>query len=172
MNYTLPILLLAALPSLAQHVSPNESKRRLDAKYGFRDVRFETDTASISGLQRAFTSGVTTFYERPTDSHTVGTTTLDHIYYGFVEGRLAEVVLRSTIQNNGFDLVKAYQAEYGEGCTVCSQGDYYWGSDKTRLSIQLNRAAGDVRVRMWSKAMEKVEDAAAKKAGKQAARDL
>jgi len=167
------LFVFAALPGFAQRVNPNEAKKKMDAKYGFREVRFEADTTTISGLQRAFKTGVTVYYRRPADNLTVGTATLASIYYGFVEGKLAEVLLETKGFENTNAVREAFQAEFGEGCSVCGgRGDYYWGSDKERITIDVDTANGDASIMIVSKPMLKATAVATKKAGKKAASDL
>ena len=157
----------------AQTVGAGEAKRRMDAKYGFRDVRFEVDTTSIPGLRRAFVLPPNVFYTRPADNLTVGEAKLHTILYGFVNGKLSQIVLETKTLVNTNPVREAFQAEYGTGCTVCTgMGDYYWGSDKERISIDVNAVTGDGRVVIRSKAMAKVENDAAKQAAKKAASDL
>ncbi len=173
MNRFLPFFFFIAASAHAQRVSPSESKRRMDAKYGFRDLRFETDTTAISGLKRAFTTGATVFYRRPADNLTVGTATLKSLLYGFVNGKLSRIALETQSVINTTPVREAFQAEYGEGCTVCKTfGDYYWGSDKERISLTINPISGDALLFIYSKPMAKLEDAAKKKAALKATSDL
>lgn len=167
------LVILFSSSVLAQNVSPGESKRRMDAKYGFRDVRFEADTASIPGLKRAFAVGPTLFFRRPADNLTVGGAQLQSLLYGFVDGKLSQVSMETKTVLNTTPVRQAFQAEYGEGCTVCrGMGDYYWGSDKERISITVNPVTGDGLIIIRSKSMAKLEDVATKKAAKKAASDL
>lgn len=164
-------LLLLASPVFAQQVSAGESKRRMDAKYGFRDVRFETDTTAIPGLKHVFTIAPVRYYHRAADTLKVGAAQLASISYGFVGGKLSEVVLQTKGGFNTTPIREAFQAQYGEGCTVCGP-NYYWGSNKERIEIRINPISQDGTFTIYSKALAKREKAERQQLGKKAASDL
>lgn len=168
---SLLILLSSSVSVLAQHVSANEAKRRMDVKYGFRTARFETDTSALNPRRFVFAVGPVRYYERPSDTLQVGSAHLASILYGFVTGKLAEVSLSTTGLENTVPLREAFQAQYGEGCTICGPS-FLWGSDTERIEIEVKPISGDGVFSIYSKALRKKVLAERKKAGQQAARDL
>ena len=70
-----------------------QSVADLDTKFGFRDVKFETDTSAIEGLAPAESTASKYTATRPADVRKVGKATINSITYGFFEGKLYEVTL-------------------------------------------------------------------------------
>lgn len=165
------ILLLLSTPALAQTVSPGEAKRRMDSRYGFRDLRFETDTVAVPGLRYVFNDGPVRIYHRPADTLAVGAARLASLSYGFVAGKLSQVTLMTHGLDNTRTLREAFQALYGEGCTVCGPA-YLWGSSRERILIIIHPISGDGTFTIYSKPMAKVEEVARRHANQKAATGL
>lgn len=114
--------LLLAAPALAQvkhHAMAddagylaNPTSGNLNLKYGFRDVRFDTDTAHIADLQRYAEDGLV-FYRRTSDKPLVGAAHVD-IRYFFTKGRFSSVSITTSNQDDSAALLAALYAMYGK----------------------------------------------------------
>jgi hypothetical protein len=169
MKYSL--LLLASLVVGSAKAQSLAGRRAMDEKYGFRDVRFETDSTAIPGIKHAFDAGVRRFYTRPTDKLRIGDGELEALYYVFVSGKLSEVVLSMDGTTNANAVYGALKAEYGTPNVMGSEHAGVWNSSSSLITYD-RRPGGKVDVHFSSKAMEKVRREATKDAGKKAASDL
>ena len=86
----------------------------LDAKNGFRDLRFGTELKSIKGLVKLAEQDGHVLYRRPSDIMKVGAAKASLIGYMFVEGKLGIVSLVFEGEENMKRAREAFTAAYGE----------------------------------------------------------
>lgn len=90
----------------------NPTSGNLNLKYGFRDVRFDTDTTHIPDLRRYVEDGLV-FYRRTSDKPFVGAARVD-IRYHFTKGRFSSVSITTSNQDDSAALLAALYAMYGK----------------------------------------------------------
>lgn len=134
--FSVATLLLAAHLSFGQAARPGTiSYPALDEKYGFRDVRFETDTTQIKDLKAIERKGNRTVFVRPTDSNKVGDAKVARITYGFYKGQLADVILTTKGIESSRALLAALEGQYGSGIAVATGSqDKVWNGQRVRMT--------------------------------------
>ena len=172
----LPLLLSAVALLLVFHpkavlAQNGPGRRKMDEKYGFRDVRFETDSAAISGLQHAFDQAGLRYYERSSDNLHIGGAEVSNIYYAFAAGKLCQVALFVDGVANSNAIYEALKEEYGPIYQLVGQPDKGWTSNAEVISME-RRVGGRTIIRFASRKMKDLERQAGKLAAKKAAGDL
>jgi hypothetical protein len=166
------LLCLCLLPGLVFA----QGKKALDEKYGFREMKFESDVSAYPDLVKLpveDANGPQQLYTRPSDQLKVGDATLSAIVYEFYNGKLATVTLETVGTNNTIALQDALRAQYGPGYPALKFTDeVLWTSSKVRMYYRRNSISGDGRVRMASKEMDKQREQGAKQGAKAAKSDL
>lgn len=149
-----------------------QSLADLDTKYGFRDLKFETDTSAIEGLAPGEATSFKLLAGRPADNKKVGTATLSRIDYGFFQGRLYEVTIVTKGLINSHALREVLESQYGEGALVSVAGqDRNWDGKLVRLTYREDPAFHNATVRFTHKKLyEQLQ--AAQKSVKKATSDL
>src|SRR5262249_10341227 len=111
-----------ALPDAGQaeapiRTEPSTEANPLDAKFGFRDLRFGTPVAKVSGLKliEAGPGGRARYYRRKGDSMKLGDAVLNSITYAFYKGEFSSVALETRGYINGQAMLGAFEASYGKG---------------------------------------------------------
>ena len=131
------ILFLLAAGLLSATSVAAQSVTDLDTKYGFRDLKFETDTSAIEGLALSEQKSFRLLAERPDDSRKVGKATLNKIEYGFFQGKLYEVTLVTKGLVNSKALREALESQFGEGTLVSAAGqNRNWVGKRVRLTYR------------------------------------
>jgi hypothetical protein len=97
----------------------------LDKEYGFKGLKFETDTSAVPGLVPVRWESVTDdiipprilsgTYTRPTDTLTAWGYPVQRIAYTFYRGKLSCVFVTVQGEETLSNIVRAMQASYGEG---------------------------------------------------------
>jgi hypothetical protein len=175
MKRLLPLLfLLCSLVAQAQkNKSLVPSPRALDEKYGFRDVRFETDTTAITGLKLLSRDKETSFYLRPSDSKKIGEAELNTIVYAFYKGHLMCVMLKAKGEENATTLLDVFTAQYGAPQkTGAYLVKYQWDGQKSYIMYESSKANGETTIRLYSRIMAKQMVADQKEKAKSASADL
>ncbi len=168
-NYLLTIA-AALLTAGAAHA---QSAANLDTKYGFQDLKFETDTSAIKGLAPGTETAPFRYAtERPADSKKVGGATINRIEYAFFQGKLYEVTLITKGLTNSHTLREALEGQYGEGSLVSTAGqDRNWDGKQVRLTYREDPAFHNATVRLTHKRLAE-ELAKAQKSQKKSGSDL
>jgi hypothetical protein len=158
MNYILPILLLAALPTLAQRVSVrpympvNPRLAILEKDNGFRDARFGADTLIFNDLnfetQIEDLGKVTRIYHRDHDNKLLGIAAATEISYYFEDGKLNTIIIKFTGKENGKAAFNYLYSRYGAGSKRehSSLGDYWWSTEHVLLSYGVDRTNNETEV--------------------------
>lgn len=166
----LPVILLLSVASA--NAQSFAGRRKMDEKYGFRDVRFESDSTSISGLKHAFDQRGERYYERPTDNLHIGEAELKAIYYVFVNGKLSEVDLMIEGATNTNAVYAALKEEYGPVYTIpYSGGQMGWTSGTEQILLGTGGTQQQV-IRFLSRKMIKEARDVKKASAKAASSDL
>lgn len=154
----LPLLTLALLLGLAAQA---QSVKDLDEKYGFRDLKFGTDTTEVKDLVAVERHGGRVLYSRPSDKMTIGEATLNKITYTFDNGKLVSINLitnRTASQKNNFAnsraLRNALEGQYGEGEHAGESPDRTWKGQRVMMLYREAPAYYDCKVRISTKEFE------------------
>ena len=171
LSFPKPLLTLAAalLLSGAAHA---QSVTELDAKYGFRDLKFETDTSAVENLTITEATPLRLSATRATDAMKIGGATISRIEYVFFQGRLMEVDIITKGLVNSKALREALEGQYGQGTVIAQVGqDRNWTGKQVLLTYREDPAFHNATVRFIQKKMyEKFQ--AAQKTVKKASSDL
>jgi len=153
-------LSLLALTLLAGFATHAQSVKELDNKYGFRDLKFGTDTSAVEGLVAVERRGDRVVYTRPNDKLKVGESTINRITYTFDRGKLVSIQLttnRTASQPNNMAnsraLRNALEEQYGEGERVGEQ-DRNWKGERVLMIYREAPAYYDAKVRISTKEFE------------------
>ncbi len=169
---TLAIALLLGGAAHAQKSAPAPISPALDEKYGFRDLKFETDTSAVEGLTVGEATPLRLVAQREADSKKVGAATLNKIDYAFYQGKLYEVTLVTKGLTNSHALREVLESQYGEGALVSAAGqDRNWDGKLVRLTYREDPAFHNATVRFTCKKLEE-QLKAAQKTVKKASSDL
>lgn len=142
--------------------------KTLDERYGFRGVRFESDSSALPDRVLAEVGGTTRYYRRTTEVKTLGEGELAAVRYGFYKGKLALVILETKGLANSRAVLAAIQQEYGPGTRSSPfMQRYSWRGKAVTLSYDENTASNDAIIFLSSKKLRaqqlKAEYDAAKK---------
>ncbi|RSK39564.1 hypothetical protein [Hymenobacter perfusus] len=157
---------LAATAAVAQ--TPPASTKVLDERYGFRGVRFESDTSALPDRTLAEVGGTTRFYRRTGEVKQLGEGEVSSIRYGFYKGKLALVILETRGITNSRAILAAIQQQYGAGTRSSPfRQRYAWNGKAVTMSYDENAASNDATIFISSKKLRaqqlKAEYDAAKK---------
>lgn len=117
-----------------------DGQASIDARFGFRDLKFGTPLTEISGM---------TFvgegpdggqhYARDSDNLTLGAAKLVGILYSFHEGKLTSVSLKASGLYNSQALREALQAAYGDGRKENRYLEHYqWWGERSYATSKMN----------------------------------
>jgi hypothetical protein len=122
MQYWLCYLICLGLLASCSTATPLPA---LDAEYGFKGLKFETDTTTLTGLSPIWWESVTDdvvphavvsfTYTRPADTLTAWGYPVQRIAYTFYKGKLSCVFVTVKGEATFDHIVKAMQAVYGAG---------------------------------------------------------
>jgi hypothetical protein len=167
------LLLTLAVAALAGGAARAQSAADLDTKYGFRDLKFETDTTAIEGLERVEATPLKLTAKRPADALKVGKATISSITYSFYQGKLYEVTLLTKGLVNSKALREALESQYGEGTPINAVSqDRDWNAKQVRLTYREDPAYHNGTIRFTHKKLNEQLQQAQKSVKKAAASDL
>ncbi|MBC7449602.1 MAG: hypothetical protein H7330_16240 [Hymenobacteraceae bacterium] len=145
-------LLTLATALLTVGAAHAQSVADLDTKYGFRDLKFETDTSAIEGLVPSEATPLKLIASRPADAKKIGGATISRIDYGFYQGRLYEVAIVTKGVTNSHALREVLESQFGEGTLVSAAGqDRNWDGKLVRLAYREDPAFHNATVRFTHK---------------------
>lgn len=105
----------------------------LDARYGFREVRFGQSPAEIRGLElieRQAEWGKAK-YKRETEDRQLGPICLGRVIYVFYENHLYTIQIERTSDDEG--MLKLLTEAYGPPTSRRTDGRLYWEGNRVRL---------------------------------------
>lgn len=147
------------------------SKADLDAKYGFRDVKFES--APFEGATLVEDSGTFKCYQRPSDDLKVGNVVLKELVYCYYKDALATVFISTEGYSNSRGFLDVLTAAYGEGYQSNRYIErYYWFGSRVTLSYNENSSTNNAQIMMSSSIVAKKKEADDKEAAKAASEGL
>ena len=151
-----------------------EELTTIDAKNGFRDLKFGISMSQVPGLVphgKAIQSEQ--MYTRPADSKKVGGATLSAIYYTFYKGNLLAVTLETKGYLSSQALFKAFKSLYGEPEKPNLYiENYQWLGTKVVASFEQNSITDNGSIYLISKPISAQMTSDQEKTAKKAASDL
>jgi hypothetical protein len=168
------ILFLTAQGGQAQVPEPEIGMQNLDAKYGFRDAKFEMPISSMKGaVQYGVLTHGNRYYRRPTDVKKIGRYALSDITYTFYKGRLSSITITTKGYTNSQGVLEALQNLYGAGSKDNEYiEEYRWNSEKVMMNYERNSITDNATIYIWSMPIMSIEEADKENAAKKATSDL
>ncbi|WP_139252396.1 hypothetical protein [Hymenobacter psychrotolerans] len=150
------LLMLSAAPVLAQQTPA--SLQALDETYGYRGARFESDTSVFRDLALAEKAGQTRYYRRKSEPKTLGEGEVADVTYGFYQGKLSVILLKTQGLDNSRAVLAALQQKAGAGtrASVFAQR-YAWNGKKVHMSYEENALSNDAVVVVTCKKLKEKE---------------
>lgn len=134
----------------AQLIASNPGLAALDAKNGFRDVKFGAELPK-DGWSKVGTEGGMDFYVRATDKLSIGRAQLDSISYAVWKGRIVGVALVTKGAENHAAMLDAFTAAYGEPEQPNRLlEEYRWKSSAVVLFVEVQIGGRMARAAMLS----------------------
>ncbi len=131
----------------------------LDARYGFRDLKFEQSITTCKDMALLEDDGDLKFYTCKNDSLEQGGARLLRIEYGFYKGKLANVTITASDDANAATLLKSWEADYGPGRkSPRNNNKLYWFGQKVLVDY-LPSPTGPASLGMWSKPLQALQQA-------------
>lgn len=150
------LLALTAAPVLAQTTTPG--LQALDDSYGFRGARFEADTSAFQDLVLAETAGQTRYYRRTSEPRKLGEADVADITYGFYQGKLSVVLLKTRGAANSRAALAALQQKAGPGQQNSPFSQRYaWNGKRVHLSYDENALSNDAVIILTCKKIKQQE---------------
>lgn len=145
----------------------------LDARYGFRDLRFEQSIAACSGMKLVEDDGDNKYYTRSDEDLHLGSAKLSKITYGFYKGKFALVLADAHGNVNSSALLAVLQEAYGPGAQSHSDKDsYWWDGQHVLANLLINHDTEHSTFFMHSKALDLQEEADKKAKAQEGAKGL
>lgn len=116
---------------------------------GFRGLRFGRELSGIPGLVPAYREGAAVYYRRQGERLELGEMRLSEILYGFWQGRLFAVVMRSGEASDFEALRRAYQAKYGPPRAIPAtlEEELVWSWPDAQIALTRDVEAGWLAIR-------------------------
>ncbi|UOQ71081.1 hypothetical protein [Hymenobacter cellulosilyticus] len=150
------LLLLTAGPLLAQQAPA--SLQALDDTYGYRGARFESDTSAFRDLALAEKAGQTRYYRRKTEPKTLGEGEVFDVTYGFYQGKLSVILLKTQGLANSRAMLAALQQKAGPGTRSSAFAQRFaWSGKKVHMSYEENAMSNDAVVVLTCKKLKEKE---------------
>lgn len=150
------LLTLPVAAAMAQDSEP--SLQTLDETYGFQGARFETPVSSYKDMVLAEKAGKTQYYRRTGEQKKLGNGEVADITYGFYQGKLAVVMLKTHGQINSQSVLEALQGQAGPGVQNNRFAQRYaWNAKRVHMSYDENAMSGDALVLITCKKLKEQE---------------
>lgn len=155
------------------------SLAELDAKNGFRDLKFEQ--APPKGMKLLEDDGDTKYYIRPADNLRIGAATAHRIICGFDKGRFFTVLIQTKGLSNSRALLDVFRQAYGAtGTSPHSPGfqtnqfleTYLWSGERVTARYDESPITKDANAFISSAQIDQERDAEQKTKAKKGAGDL
>ncbi|PJJ60581.1 hypothetical protein [Hymenobacter chitinivorans] len=156
LSILLGLLTLTTAPVLAQQAPA--SLQALDETYGYRGARFESDTSAFRDLALAETAGQTRYYRRKSEPKTLGEGEVADVTYGFYQGKLSVILLKTRGVTNSRAVLAALQQKAGTGTRSSAFAQRYaWNGRKVHMSYDENALSNDAVVVLTCKKLKEKE---------------
>ena len=120
----------------------------LDYKNGFRGIAFGTRVGEFKSLELYRDRKAVKIYRKTDDDLLIGTASLQNIVYIFVHDKFYAVSLHADAQN-GKNLLKVFQAAFGQGAhPEGTPSDYFW-TGKVASAHLFEDVGGDHEIIGW-----------------------
>lgn len=140
----------------AQNTKP--SIQGLDETYGFRGARFESDTSAFRDLALAEKAGQTRYYRRTGEQKKFGAGEAADITYGFYQGRLAVVMIKTQGMKNSRAVLAELQQQAGPGMQRSPFTQRYaWNGKRVHMSYDENAMSNDALILLTCKKLKEQE---------------
>ncbi|QJX47598.1 hypothetical protein HMJ29_11860 [Hymenobacter taeanensis] len=150
------LLTLPVATALAQSSEPGP--QTLDDTYGFQGARFETSVSSYKDMVLAEKAGKTQYYRRTGEQKKLGNGEVTDITYGFYQGKLAVVMLKTYGQTNSQRVLEALQEQAGPGVQNNRFAQRYaWNAKRVHMSYDENAMSGDALILITCKKLKEQE---------------
>ena len=160
------LLTLITVYSLSQNDGFSQNVAVLDAKYGFKDAKFETPITYFKNMVKQGPG----IYTRSTENLRLGEFDLESVFYNFYKGLLSSIVIETEGYRNGQGVLQILQAAYGNG--RYEDETYYWMGNRVVMTYSEGPASGHVAIGIFSIKMMQMQDDDEKEAAKKAASEL
>jgi len=146
-----------------------QNLKALDAKYGFREAKFEMPFSSFKNLVEVEPC----CYKSTTENFKLGEYTLDRVVYFFYKDQLSLIMIDTEGYINSRGFLKILQEAYGEGSQSNKYIEkYYWFGEKVIMSYDQNSITDDATIFIRSRKLMDLEQADEKRANSEAAKKL
>jgi hypothetical protein len=130
----------------------------LDETYGFRGARFEADTSAFRDLALAEKAGQTRYYRRTGEQKKFGAGEAADIMYGFYQGRLAVVMIKTQGMKNSRAALAELQQQAGTGMQRSPYMQRYaWSGKRVHMSYDENAMSNDALILVTCKKLKEQE---------------
>jgi hypothetical protein len=138
-------LLLLTLTASAQNV------KRLDEKYGFRNVVLESDTSAFDDLVLVSEDIHNRIYTRTGDDLKIADYDLEGIFYQFYKGKLSIITIATKGNTNSSGALAILKSMYGSGQQPNRYIEkYYWRGQRVYMGYEQNSATKDAKISIFS----------------------
>ncbi|OON68506.1 hypothetical protein [Hymenobacter sp. CRA2] len=166
--FILALPLLLALPVAAQHGGSPKTKavpaakpvtvpapvahspQVLDQQYGFRGVKLEADSTSLSALAFERRDNDLFYYHRDTDSLTWAKAAVSGPSYAFYRGKLLSLSFTTKGAANSHAVLARLQDLYGPGEQKGTQQRFTWRGERTLLRYEESSTSNNAVVTLTS----------------------
>ncbi|WP_152981431.1 hypothetical protein [Hymenobacter sp. AT01-02] len=149
---------LIAFSGVVLAQEPTPSLTTLDETYGFRGARFETAPSAYRDLALAEKAGKTSYYRRKGEQKQFGTGEVADVTYGFYQGRLAVILVKTRGLHNSRAVLEALQAQAGPGVQSSPYIQRYaWNGQKVHMSYDENAMSNDALIVLTCKKLKEQE---------------
>jgi hypothetical protein len=140
----------------AQNTKPGI--QALDETYGFRGARFEADTSAFRDLALAEKAGQTRYYRRTSEQKKIGEGEASDITYGFYQGQLAVVMIKTRGMKNSRAALAELQQQAGPGVQRSGFTQRYaWSGKRVHMSYDENAMSNDALILLTCKKLKEQE---------------
>jgi hypothetical protein len=151
------LLTSSAISAQAQEVAA-AGPQVLDATYGFRGARFETALSDYPDMVLAEKAGRTRYYRRTGEKKQFGQGQVADITYGFYQGKLAVVLLKTQGEVNSQAVLEELQWQAGPGTQHNPFAQRYsWDGQQVQLSYDENALSNDALIVLTCKKLKEHE---------------
>ena len=159
MKFLSTVVCLLALPAASLYAQNSKSSQAsLDETYGFRGARFEADTSAFRDLVLAEKAGQTRYYRRTSERKQIGTGEAADITYGFYQGKLAVVMIKTQGLTNSRAALAELQQQAGPGTQRSPfKQQYAWNGKRVHMSYDENAMSNDALILLTCKKLKEQE---------------
>lgn len=161
--FLMSAMLVFTLTSFSQNLAT------LDAKYGFREAKFEMPFDSFKNLVEVESQ----VYKSSTENLKLGDYDLKLIAYEFYDEQLSTITIKTEGYSNSRGVLKILQTAYGKGYQSNEYIErYFWFGEKVTMAYDQNSITDDATIIIWSNKIEGLKKANENNSNSKAASQL